>query len=206
MNSDRLGLALIITAPSGAGKSTLIKRLRAEFPRAGFSVSCTTRAPRAGEVDGVDYVFLDQAEFQARIARNHFAEWAQVHGNYYGTPRQGVLDKLARGEDVLFDIDVQGAKLLRANLGLGRTLFILPPSREELERRLSGRGTDSAETIARRMANAATEIAQAGWFDHLIVNDDLDRAYDRLRAVYLAEQARPALHPGLLEALLAQWG
>lgn len=206
MNSDRLGLALIITAPSGAGKSTLIKRLRAEFPRAGFSVSCTTRAPRAGEVDGVDYVFLDPAEFQARIARNHFAEWAQVHGNYYGTPRQGVLDKLARGEDVLFDIDVQGAKLLRANLGLGRTLFILPPSREELERRLSGRGTDSAETIARRMANAATEIAQAGWFDHLIVNDDLDRAYDRLRAVYLAEQARPALHPGLLEALLAQWG
>jgi guanylate kinase len=204
--AKRLGLALIITAPSGAGKSTLIKRLLAEFPSAGFSVSCTTRAPRPGERDGVDYEFVTVEEFKARIGRGHFAEWAEVHGNYYGTPKQGVLDRLASGRDVIFDIDVQGAKLLKANLNLGRTVFILPPSRTELEQRLTGRGSDSPETIARRMANARSEIEQADWFDHVVVNDDLDTAYDELRAVYLAERARPELHPGLLESILGGWG
>jgi len=203
--NERLGLALIITAPSGAGKSTLIKRLLAEFPRAGFSVSCTTRAPRPGERDGVDYDFLPVEEFRDRIAKGHFAEWAEVHGNYYGTQKKAVLGMLARGRDVIFDIDVQGARNLKANLELGRTLFILPPSRAELERRLKGRGPDSPETVARRMENARSEIAQAGWFDHVLVNDDLDKAYDALRAVYLAESARPALHPGLVESILSSW-
>lgn len=203
--NNRLGLALIITAPSGAGKSTLIKRLLAEFPEAGFSVSCTTRSPRPGERDGVDYDFLTAEEFKARIGQDHFAEWAEVHGNYYGTPKQGVLDRLASGRDVIFDIDVQGARALRASLGLGRTVFILPPSRRELEGRLGGRGSDSPETIAKRLANAKAEIGQAGWFDHLIVNEVLEAAYDELRAVYLAERSRPGLHPGLVDAILDTW-
>jgi guanylate kinase len=203
--NDRLGLALIVTAPSGAGKSTLIKRLLTEFPNLRYSVSCTTRAPRPGERDGEDYVFLGVEDFKSLLAEGHFVEWAEVHGNYYGTPRQAVLDMLAKGRDVIFDIDVQGAKALRTNLDIGRTVFILPPSRVELEKRLLGRGTDSLETIARRLANARREIEEAAWFHHLIVNEDLDAASDELRAVYLAERATPALHPGLLESILASW-
>jgi len=203
--NDRLGLALIVSAPSGAGKSTLIRGLREEFPGIGYSISCTTRAPRGGERHGVDYLFLDQERFKELIGQGHFAEWALVHGNYYGTPKQAVLDLLAQGRDVLFDIDVQGARALKRNLGQGRTVFVLPPSREELLKRLRGRGTDSEETIARRMANAREEIAQAGWFEHVVVNDTLERALDELRAVYLAARSDPALHPGLLENLLSDW-
>jgi len=203
--NDRLGLALIVSAPSGAGKSTLIRGLRREFPGIGYSISCTTRAPRQGERDGIDYVFLDQEHFKELIGLGHFAEWALVHGNYYGTPRQAVLDMLAQGRDVLFDIDVQGAKALKENLGQGRTVFILPPSRGELLLRLRGRATDSEETIARRMANAREEILQAGWFEHVIVNDNLDQALDELRAVYLAACCRPDLHPGFVESLLSDW-
>ena len=203
--SKRLGLALVITAPSGAGKSTLIKRLLAEFPEAGFSISCTTRAPRPGDRAGVDYEFLSVEEFKARIGQGHFAEWAEVYGNYYGTQKQAVLDMLADGRDVLFDIDVQGAKALKANLGLGNTVFILPPSRQELEKRLTGRGSDSPETIARRLAVAKSEVEQAGWFNHVVVNDDLDTAYDELRAVYLAQRSNPALHPGLVDSIAGTW-
>ncbi|MFP5238553.1 MAG: guanylate kinase [Acidobacteriota bacterium] len=204
-SSGRQGLALIVSAPSGAGKSTLIGRLRAEFPGVGYSISCTTRAPRGAERDGVDYHFIDAALFKERIAQGYFAEWAEVHGNYYGTPRQQVLDLLAKGSDVLFDIDVQGAKQLRANLNLGCTVFILPPTRQELTRRLTGRGTDSPEVIAKRLANASKEIAQAPWFQFLVVNDDLDTAYDELRAVYLAARCAPELRPGLVEGLLKGW-
>ncbi|MBI4806142.1 MAG: guanylate kinase [Desulfovibrio sp.] len=205
-SSNRLGFALIITAPSGTGKSTLIKRLLAEFPQAGFSISCTTRSPRPGEIDGKDYHFLTVEQFKERIEADAFAEWAQVHGNYYGTPKQGVLDMLEAGRDVLFDIDVQGARALRGNLDMGRTVFILPPSRQDLEKRLTGRGSDSPETIAKRIANAKAEIEQAEWFDHIIVNDVLEKAYDELRAVYLAERARPVLHPGVLRSILDSWG
>lgn len=203
--SKRLGLALVITAPSGAGKSTLIKRLLAEFPEAGFSISCTTRAPRPGDRPGIDYEFLSVEEFKARIAKGHFAEWAEVYGNYYGTQKQAVLDMLAAGRDVLFDIDVQGAKALKANLGFGNTVFILPPSRQELERRLTGRGSDSPETIARRLGVARSEVEQAGWFNHIVVNDNLDTAYDELRAVYLAQRSHPELHPGLVESVVGTW-
>ncbi len=203
--NSRLGLALIITAPSGTGKSTLIKRLLAEFASIGFSISVTTRAPRPGEKDGVDYHFVSVEAFKVMLGQGHFAEWAEVHGNFYGTPLAAVRDLLAQGRDVLFDIDVQGAKALKASLGLGRTVFLLPPSRQALVDRLGGRGSDSQETIAKRISNARGEIAQAQWFDHLIVNDDLDQACDELRAVYLAERSTPVLHPGLVEDVLQTW-
>ena len=202
----RLGLCLVISAPSGAGKSTLVERLRAEFPHFAYSVSCTTRGPRTGEEDGVHYHFLSREEFVARREAGRFAEWAEVHGNLYGTPRAPVEEHLRAGRDVLFDIDVQGALQVKNVFPQGLFVFILPPSREELERRLRGRGTDSEEAIARRLGNALGELRQAGQFDSLIVNDDLDTAADELRAVYVAGRARTSNRPGLLDALLAQWG
>lgn len=202
-NSRGLGQIFVLCAPSGAGKSTLVRRLTAEFEDIRFSISCTTRAPRPGEVDGSHYHFIDRAEFDRRVSAGFFAEWAEVHGNRYGTPRQATIDLLDAGADVLFDIDVQGAAQLRDSFAFGCYVFILPPSRDELERRLLARGTDDAATIARRLANAAAEIREAPKFDHLVVNDELDAAYARLRAVYLACKLTPDRNPDLVPALLA---
>lgn len=204
--SARLGLVLVICAPSGTGKSTLVRRLTREFPDFAFSVSCTTRAPRGQERDGVDYHFLTREEFLARRDLGEFAEWAEVHGNFYGTPLAPAQQELDRGRDMLFDIDVQGAMQLKRSFPDGLYVFLLPPSRAELEHRLRGRGTDAEEAILRRLAGAAREMRAAPDFGFWIVNDDLDRAYDELRAVYLAGRSRPALRPGLLEGLLAEFG
>lgn len=203
MNVERQGQVLVVSAPSGTGKSTLVNRLLAEFPNLTFSVSCTTRAPRAGETDGVQYHFKTRGEFIRLKDQGFFAEWAEVHGNFYGTPLPAVRQALDQGRDVLFDIDVQGAAQLRASFPDGLFVLLLPPSREELLRRLRGRGTDSEETIARRMGNALQEIERARDFDYWVVNDQLDAAYDRLRAVYLAGTLRPACAPGLADAVLA---
>ena len=200
------GMMLVISAPSGTGKSTLIRRLTAEFQEFAFSVSCTTRAPRPGEVDGREYHFLTRGEFEARRETAFFAEWAEVHGNLYGTPRKATADLLNAGRDVIFDIDVQGARQLKASMGQGCYVFVFPPSREALERRLTGRGTDSAEVVARRLAAARGEIADSQWFDHWIINEDLQLAYDRLRSVYLAEKTRPAYQHAWREELGRQWG
>ena len=156
----RRGLPLVICAPSGAGKSTLVGRLTAEFPME-FSISCTTRKPRGSEQDGVDYIFLDRDTFIDRRGLGYFAEWAEVHGNFYGTPLKPVQDRLAQGQDMLFDIDVQGAAQLSLSLPEARFVFILPPSMEELERRLRGRGTESEEVIQGRLARAKEEIKEA---------------------------------------------
>ncbi len=198
----RFGVPLIICAPSGTGKTTLVQRLRQEFPNFAYSVSCTTRAPRGQEVDGKDYHFLSVEEFLRRRDAGAFAEWANVHGNYYGTPLGPVLDTLKAGRDLLFDIDVQGAAQLHLSLPRGVYVFLLPPSMSELERRLRGRGTDEEASIARRLANADAEIRQAHWFDAWIVNDDLDAAYDHLRAVYLAATLDPAHRPALALSIL----
>lgn len=197
----RRGLPLVVCAPSGTGKTTLIKRLREEFPLR-FSVSCTTRSPRAGEVNGRDYVFLDREAFLAKRRAGHFAEWAEVHGNFYGTPLQPVLERLREGEDMLFDIDVQGAAQLALSLPEARFVFILPPSLDVLARRLRDRGTDSEEAISLRLANARTEIRGCHWFDAWIVNDHLDQSYAELRAFYLAAALRPSLQPGLARSIL----
>jgi guanylate kinase len=199
---ERLGLVLVICAPSGTGKSTLVRRLVEEYPRFAFSVSCTTRAPRGQERDGVDYHFLSKDDFLSMRDKGEFAEWAEVHGNYYGTPLVPLRQELDQGRDVLFDIDVQGAMQLKRSFPDGLYVFLLPPSRTELERRLRGRGTDAEEAIRRRLAGAAKEMHAAPEFDHWIVNDDLDRAYEKLRAVYLAGRSKPVFLPGLLRGIL----
>ena len=202
----RLGLFLVVCAPSGTGKTTLLRRLMEEFPTLSFSVSATTRAPRSGEVDGRDYLFLSPEAFAAWREEGKFAEWAEVHGNFYGTPLEPVRQALAAGKDILFDVDVQGAAKLRQTLGAGGAyVFILPPSRAELNRRLSARGTDSPEVITRRMATAQKELTEAPLFDYWVENADLDTAYADLRAIYLAERRRPRYHPELLRELLSQW-
>ncbi len=200
----REGIALVLSAPSGAGKTTLVKRLLAEFPNIGYSVSCTTRQPREGEVDGVDYIFLSREEFEQQRLKGYFAEWAEVHGNFYGTPLEPVKERLHQGQDVLFDIDVQGAAQLKLTLEEATFAFILPPSLLELENRLRGRGLDDEATIERRLVNARSEVLQARWYDSLIVNDNLDQAYDTLRAVYVAAGLAPALNPQLLDEILAR--
>ena len=200
----RKGIALVMSAPSGAGKSTLTHKLLNEFPHFGYSISCTTRKPRAGEVDGRDYHFISHEEFDRRRAENLFAEWAEVHGNFYGTPLAPLREMLDNGQDVIFDIDVQGAAQMKLNLAEALFVFILPPSMSELENRLRSRGTDDEETIARRMANAAGEMAEARWYDAVVVNDNLDRAYDELRAAYLAATLAPARNTGLVDAILGR--
>ena len=184
-------LLLIISSPSGAGKTTLTKDLLLHFPELTFSVSHTTRPARAGEVDGADYHFVERNAFRTLIEQERFAEWAEVHGNLYGTS----IDEIDRcraqnKQGLVFDIDYQGARQIKAKRPDSVSVFVLPPSMEELRRRLQGRASDSADTIERRFKNAKREIEHYGLCDYLIVNDDLERAKQRLRAVVYAERAR----------------
>ncbi|WP_319468145.1 guanylate kinase [uncultured Pseudodesulfovibrio sp.] len=203
--THRLGQVLVVCAPSGTGKSTLISMLREDFPTFGFSVSYTTRKPRGEEQDGREYNFVSRETFIAMRSRGEFCEWAEVHGNFYGTATAPVEKMLGEGKDVLFDIDVQGAKQLKKVFYKGNFIFLLPPSREELVRRLTGRGTDSEEAIAKRLANADGEMAQADFFDYWIINDDLDTAYEEFKAVFLAGRCKPELRPDV-EEQLKNWG
>lgn len=183
------GLLIVLSSPSGAGKTTLARRLRDEFDSLGFSVSLTTRPPRDGEVDGVDYSFVDRATFERLIEERGMAEWAEVHGNCYGTSRAAVEDALARGRDTLFDIDWQGGRALSAQWpDEVLKIFVLPPSLAVLEARLRGRGTDDAHVIERRLRRAVEEMLHFPEYDHLVVNDDLEHAYATLRAIYLVNK------------------
>ncbi|GAB6887625.1 guanylate kinase [Desulfothermus okinawensis JCM 13304] len=184
------GIALIISGPSGAGKGTLTKMLMEEFPDIQFSISYTTRKPRPGEIDGKDYVFVSKEEFEKLIKEDMFAEWANVHGNYYGTPKREIEEKLNRGFDVVFDIDVQGARNLRQNLTEGVFVFILPPSIEELKQRLKKRGGDDPDTIDTRIRNAKKEMETSQEFDYAVLNDDLSRAYEMIRCIYLSSKCK----------------
>jgi guanylate kinase len=192
-------LLLVVSAPSGAGKTTLCDRLLAEFPSVSRSITCTTRAPRPGEVDGRDYYFLAPDAFAKRVEEGGFLEHAVVHGHRYGTPRAFVIEQLAAGRHVLLNIDVQGAASVRNLLRQPgfETLrdalvdvFVIPPSVEALGERLRGRGQDSEEVIRGRLARAEAEMAHAIEYQHVIVNDRLDSAYCELRAIFLAEQRR----------------
>ncbi len=174
---------VVVSAPSGAGKTTLCARLLQEVPNLTLSISSTTRKPRGQERDGVEYHFLTPEKFESMISRGEFAEWANVHGNYYGTSKAVIEEAFARGKSVLLDIDVQGAESLRKAFGdRCITVFIAPPSMQELEKRLRGRGTEKEETIARRMKNADEEMREAVKFNATIVNDELDRAFGELRS------------------------
>jgi guanylate kinase len=185
----RRGLLIVVSSPSGAGKTTLCRRLIDEFPDIVFSVSYTTRQRRRGEEEGVDYHFVDRPSFDRMVQNEEFAEWAEVHGNRYGTTVDAVRQALEGGRHVLFDIDYQGGRQLKAKFEKEAVLvFVLPPSLAELERRLRQRATDAPDVIERRLKQAHEELKQYGIYQYLIVNDDLPRAYDRLRAIYLAEQ------------------
>jgi len=184
-------LLLILSSPSGAGKTTLFNRLRGEFPLLRFSVSHTTRKPRPTEVDGREYHFVDRDAFEAMIALDAFAEHAEVHGNLYGTSKREIeLARSASADGVLFDVDYQGARQIKATFPEAIGVFVLPPSLAELERRLRGRGTEDAVTAERRLSAAKAEIAHYGFFDYVIVNDDIERAYGKLRGILLAERCR----------------
>jgi len=197
------GIPLVISAPSGAGKSTLVTGLRNRLPGIGFSVSHTTRPPRAGEQDGVEYHFVDRATFEAMIRRGGFVEWAEVHGNLYGTSIEALESRLAAGEDVVLDIDVQGAAQIAEKLGAAVSIFILPPSLDALRRRLEARGLDAPAVVERRLANAELELPQARRYDYWIVNDDVERATEELCCVVRAERCRRVRRADLLEKLLA---
>jgi guanylate kinase len=185
------GFLLVLSAPSGCGKTTILRQVMAELPGLSFSVSHTTRQPRPGEVNGREYHFVSPEQFLALRDQqpSGFLEWAEVHGNFYGTSRQEVEQRLSAGADVILDIDVQGAAQVRSNAE-PVTVFIAPPSLEELERRLRGRGTESEDSLRRRLANAAQEMQEADAYTCLIVNDRLEEAVLALKSVIIAERCR----------------
>jgi guanylate kinase len=202
------GTLYIISAPSGAGKSSLVRALLdTDIDGLALSVSHTTRAARPGEMDGVDYHFTDVENFTAMVAAGEFLEHAQVFDNFYGTSRRAVEQQLADGLDVILEIDWQGARAIRARMPATVSIFILPPSRAELEARLAMRGQDDAAVIARRMRDAVSEMSHYDEYDYLIINDDFMVARDRLAAILEAQRLRLApqqqRHAGLLAGLLA---
>jgi guanylate kinase len=204
MNFVRRGILFVISSPSGAGKTTLARKL-AERHNLHFSVSYTTRPARPGEVDHNDYHFVSNDEFDRMIDAQEFAEWAKVHGNRYGTTVVTVDQAIEQGKDTLFDIDYQGARQIKQKWPNDSVLcFILPPSIQELERRLRQRATDSAEIIAGRLAMAHKELFHYAEYDYLVVNDQLEKAYDELRSIYIAARCARSRNEPLAQALLAE--
>lgn len=198
--TTRRGLLLVISSPSGAGKTSLAKRLTQQRPDLALSVSATTRPPRPGEADGREYHFVSQERFAAMVDQNAFLEWAEVHEHRYGSPRAPIMERLQLGADVLFDIDWQGARSIRAAAAQDTvSVFILPPSMAVLESRLRSRAQDAEDVIVRRLARARHEIAQWDAYDYVIVNDDFETAYDRLAAIYAAERERRARNPWIAD-------
>lgn len=183
MPGDGSGHLFVLSAPSGVGKSTIVRALLARDSRLRFSVSCTTRAPRPGETDGVDYHFLSRDVFEEGIRAGRFLEWADVYGHYYGTDRRHVEASLADGLDVLLEIDVQGARKVRAGGLAATTIFILPPTLHALEERLRRRGTEAEDVIRRRLEAAKAEIREAPWYDYLVVNEVLEEAVADVSAI-----------------------
>lgn len=199
--ADRRGLLIILSSPSGAGKSTLTRRLRDWDPDFRFSISATTRPPRPGEEHGREYYFHSRAEFEDLIARGEMLEHAEVFGNFYGSPKGPVEEAINSGHDVLFDIDWQGGQQIR-NSALGKhvlSIFILPPSIAELERRLYSRGQDSDEVIAGRMQKSRDEISHWPEYDFVLVNDNLDATEEKLKTIISAERLRISQQPDLVE-------
>ncbi len=182
-NALSRGRLFVLSAPSGGGKTTLCSMLRQRFADLRYSVSYTTRSPRSGERDGVDYHFISRPDFEDKIKQGFWAEWAMVHGNFYGTSAEFIQSALARGEDILLDIVVQGALQILERFPDGISIFIMPPSLETLRSRLETRATDTPQVISTRMGNAEREMAQKHFYRHVVVNDDLNRALEELTAI-----------------------
>ncbi|WP_251358585.1 guanylate kinase [Kangiella sp. TOML190] len=188
--AQAVGTLYVVSAPSGAGKTSLLKAVLAQMPELKLSVSTTTRAQRPGEEDGVDYNFVALEKFQAMLEQDAFLEHAQVFGNYYGTSRWWLEEQLAQGQDVILEIDWQGAEQVRHLMPACRSIFILPPSKTALQERLNHRGQDSEAVIASRMQAARNEMQQYASYDFLIINDDFDTAKNELAAIFVAERQR----------------
>ena len=184
------GVLLVVSGPSGAGKGTICQLLREQLPDLGYSISVTTRQPRVGEVDGVNYFFKTVPQVKEMIARGELLEYAEVYGNYYGTPRKYVEDLLNTGHDVLLEIDIQGALQIKKRFPEGVFVFIVPPSLDELSARIYKRGTDSEDVIKRRMASAAGELTYAQKYDYIIVNDIAQKAANKVLTIMEAERYR----------------
>ena len=200
---ERNGNLIVISGPSGVGKSTLVKQARAELPYLEFSVSCTTRSPRAGEVDGKDYFFLSEDEFETRVQQGEFIEYAGVFAHRYGTLKSEVLHRIRRGADVILDIDVQGAKLIRQAAladseiaNAAQFIMIVPPDVATLEARLSGRNSETPESLKLRLAGAKSELSNFRLYDYLVVNDDLDTAAAELISLLKCMKMRTATIKG----------
>ncbi|MDO8801238.1 guanylate kinase [Phenylobacterium sp.] len=206
--TTRRGLLLLVSSPAGAGKTSLSRRLVADHADMTLSISATTRDARPGEEEGREYFFVDRARFETMIGEGHFLEWAEVNGNLYGTPKAPVMAALEEGKDVLFDIDWQGAKqIAEAAAEDSVRVFILPPSWEDLSRRLHARAQDSETVIQQRLDLGKDEIAHWGAYDYVIVNKNFDRAYSDLIHIYRAERLKPGRNiwlPGFVEGLLAE--
>jgi guanylate kinase len=202
------GSLYIISAPSGAGKTSLVAKLLEQDSHISVSVSCTTRDKRPGEENGINYHFLTIEQFKQRIAEEDFMEYAEVFGNFYGTSKQTVNDQLNAGKDVILEIDWQGAQQVRQQMPDAKSIFILPPSREELARRLNNRGTDSEEVIAGRMAEATQEISHYNEFDYIVINNHFDTALQELHSIFKAQRLSAShqkkLHKNLITNLLEE--
>jgi len=185
------GILFVVSAPSGAGKTTVVRKVISQLPGVSLSISCTTRAPRPGEQEGVDYFFITRDEFNAMEREGKFIEWAHVHEDLYGTPRAN-FEKLQHGEDLVLEIDTQGAKKIRETFNEGVLIFILPPSIDALKGRMRARGGDSEEAIQARLHNAHKELAQKDWYDYIVVNHEIEEATRALASIIIAERCKTA--------------
>ncbi len=190
MSGPAQGAVFVVSAPSGAGKTTLCRRLREQVPDLVFSVSLTTRPARSGEREGVDYTFVSEAEFENRRLRGDLLEWAVVDGRMYGTSAAAVRDAIGRGTDILLDVDTQGATSIRSLMPEAVLIFIMPPGPEALRERLARRGTEGPEALARRLGLAGGEVQKWAMYDFVVINDDLEAAYDHLRGIILSVRCR----------------
>lgn len=196
----------MVSGPSGVGKGTLCRALREALPSVRYSVSATTRSPRPGEQHGVDYFFLSREEFEKKAQRGEFLEWAEVYGNYYGTPWEFVEETLARGEDLLLEIDMQGALQVRKKLPEGVFVFLLPPSWEEQKRRIQKRGTEPPQSLSARLEAARQELQHLPHYDYVIINDKISASLQKLLAIITAEKCRVERNRDLVAKLLENHG